>query len=766
MEGTRPVVHFHMAYGSVALEPGIALERAYDELALIAALQGLVNRAGPRLYLRGVAGQGEPDLDGFWWKRLAELGWEVAQAPVEDIDRLEDLLARFGDAARGLVVWDPRVPATQAVAATVAGVEDLLPVARRPAPSLYADLAASGWSERVRLDAPDGGILFTGSGCVPGTDVPSTGSAKCDAYLWAKAHYLDRGRCSPLHLAYYIDAHWLQRPAAGGAFWNNTLVNHDYFVGQRAFFCDLDPWEDEAPVDDPGQVPGTDGRTLRAILRSAQGRSGDRMLRVGGFPPWAFKYTNHGVAGGSHDPVPTEWHFVRVVSEYNGYIEADALGMSAQANASFTRHLPLAEVHAQRPAPRAADLSAAGWCDATGSVAPRRFFAFYVGDFDAPSWLYQALPKLWNDPDRGRVPLSWAVNPNLSDRMAPALAWMRATATPADSFVAGDSGAGYVNPGALEPPRGSGLPSGVATWARYCTERYRQWDLRATGFVLEGFSPRMGPDGVRAYAAFSPGGIVGQGMPAVGRAGSVPVADLASHGVGHPGVAVTAAVEAVKGLFAPLRGPQFAVGRAILMPPSWYRAVSEALESEGIVVVDLVTLLALIGVFSRVPPADPARLTASAGAVDPQGLRPVPFRDGRFHLRATDGRTCLVLQPAGGNAVSHLYLLVEGRDMLAPPPDRLTLEVLYREPSGRSAPETELRCSYASTAGPYTPARLASRWQEEGWLWLRFDLDGATLWPAQNGGSHLRLTGPAGAAIAEARLLGLGREAGAACAGG
>ena len=68
MEGARPVVHFHLPYGSVALEPGVALERAYDELALIAALQGLVNRAGPRLYLRGVAGQGEPDLDGFWWE--------------------------------------------------------------------------------------------------------------------------------------------------------------------------------------------------------------------------------------------------------------------------------------------------------------------------------------------------------------------------------------------------------------------------------------------------------------------------------------------------------------------------------------------------------------------------------------------------------------------------------------------------------------------------------------------------------------------------
>ncbi len=757
----NPVVHFRMPYGAVRLEPGPALERAYDELALVSALQGIANRSAPRLYLCGVAGGGEADLDAFWWERLAELGWEVAQAPVDEVTRLPDLLERFGGLARGLVVWDPRVPATQAVAATVAGVEDLLPVARRPAPSLYADLVAAGWCERVRLDAPDGGVLFTGSGRIPGTDLPSSGSAKCDAYLWTKAHYLDRGRCSPVQLAYYIDAYWLKRPGVGGSFWNNTLVNSDYFIGERAFFCDLDPWEDESPIDDPDQVPGTDGRTLRAILRSAQGRAGGRMLRVGGFPPWAFKYTTHGVAGGKHDPVPTEWHFVHVVSEYDGYIEADALGMSAQANASFTRHLPLPPTHPQRPAPRLADLAEAGWCDAEGRVAPQRFFAFYVGDFDAPSWLYQALPRLWNDPDRGRVPLSWAVNPNLAERMAPALAWMRATASGADSFVAGDSGAGYVNPGALQAPRGSGLPSGMAEWARHCSEAYRRWDLRVTGFVLEGFAPRMGAEGIRAYTGFSPGGIVGQGLPAIGRAGGVPVADLASHGVGHPGVEPGAAVDAVRRLFAPLRGPQFAAGRAILMPPSWYRSVAQALEAEGITVVDLVTLLALIGEFCRRPPADPACLSAAGGAVDAGGLRPVPHGDGRFRLEDAAGRTCLVLEPQRAGITGHLYLLVEGWDMLADPPRGLTLEVVYREPAGAASGGSGLQCTYPTASAAYTPARVAASHTEDGWRRMSFVLEAATLWPAQNGGAHLRLSGPAGTAVAEVRLRGLEAHGGA-----
>jgi len=65
------------------------------------------------------------------------------------------------------------------------------------------------------------------------------------------------------------------------------------------------------------------------------------MIKVGGFTPWAFKYTDHPGAGGKHEGVATEWEFARLISQFNGYMEADAIGYSSIANASFCTHYPL-----------------------------------------------------------------------------------------------------------------------------------------------------------------------------------------------------------------------------------------------------------------------------------------------------------------------------------------------------------------------------------------------------------------------------------------
>ena len=58
------------------------------------------------------------------------------------------------------------------------------------------------------------------------------------------------------------------------------------------------------------------------------------MIHVGGFLPWDKKYTNVGPSGGKHDPVLGEWHYAEILSCYNAYMDADALGYSSMANAS------------------------------------------------------------------------------------------------------------------------------------------------------------------------------------------------------------------------------------------------------------------------------------------------------------------------------------------------------------------------------------------------------------------------------------------------
>ena len=91
------------------------------------------------------------------------------------------------------------------------------------------------------------------------------------------------------------------------------------------------------------------------------------MIHVGGFVPWAYKYTNHGAAGGSHAPVPSEWEYGKVISAYNGFMDADAIGYGAMANASFFAHYPLEEKYPQ-PWVTREDLIERGYLTGDGKV--------------------------------------------------------------------------------------------------------------------------------------------------------------------------------------------------------------------------------------------------------------------------------------------------------------------------------------------------------------------------------------------------------------
>ena len=162
--------------------------------------------------------------------------------------------------------------------------------------------------------------------------------------------YIDSGKCDARFAAYYIDAFWLKSP--NRVRWDlHTLSNHDYFIARRGFFFDLATWGDETPVDDPGQSLGLDRQTFLQMLAALNRKAPKSMIKVGGFTPWAFKYTDYHGAGGKHGGVETEWEFARVISQFNGYMEADAIGLSAMANASFCTHYPLKERY-QQPNPK------------------------------------------------------------------------------------------------------------------------------------------------------------------------------------------------------------------------------------------------------------------------------------------------------------------------------------------------------------------------------------------------------------------------------
>ncbi len=575
-------------------EAGPAAE-VWDTMHALAAVQGVVNRKSPQLYVIFCADFGV-ETDQFWldWLR-GEDGW-LKNSEVVTLTSPEAVLRTFSQHFKGLVVYDPNVPATSCVASTAAGCDDLLPVRfSHETNSLFALLTGKlGLPVRLWLVNPDGTAKFTGKGLIPELNEPTSGSAKNDVYRWAIRRYIDSGKCDARYAAYYIDAFWLK--CAQPLRWDlHTLSNHDYFIARRAFFFDLATWGDETPVDDPHQATGLDRQTFLQVLAALNRRVPKSMIKVGGFTPWAFKYTDHPGAGGKHGGVATEWEFARVISQFNGYMEADAIGASSIANASFCTHYPLKPRYPQpNPKPTLRDWQKAGHLTARNKVAAKLYVGYYVGDYDSPAWLYKAVAAFFADPQRGRVPMGWSFDPNLADRAPQALVYAYRHATTNDFFIAGDSGAGYLNPRALTVRPDSNLPSGLKLWTDHCARYYRQWGMSITGFMLDGDAGASTGEEFAAYQRFSPDGCgnhfdltprVISGVPTIREWDMPDSAEATAKYMAGRAAAAT-------------NGPAFLWARTILKSPGWHAEVSRILREKHpeapVVIVDPYTFFGLI----------------------------------------------------------------------------------------------------------------------------------------------------------------------------
>ena len=384
------------------------------------------------------------------------------------------------------------------------------------------------------------------------------------------------GRMDGRYAGFYQDQFWREKPLNAPTN-HHTLTNHDFFISRGAFFFDLSPWPDEA-TDDPGQPIGTDYRTLCEMLQQAHDlRRGTVPCYIGGFPAWAYKYTKR--VGGKHEDVQTEWQFAELISRYMAFKDADAIGYGALANASFWQHFPLQETYPQKWVTRQ-ELKDKGYLTADGKVdRSKRYVLLYVGDYDAASWVSQTSPTIWDDPQRGKVPMMWSISPILARRSPQALHYMWKSATPNDYFASGDNGAGYLNPGALEEPRDySHLPSGVAQWAAHCKPWYKQWDITVTGFVIDGNAKGMSREGFKAYASFSPNGVVPQrtlGNAYISQVDGMPILRAGgSAGAEQPTEAASVIRETVKGH----TNMPFYWFRAVLKTPTWYVTTYENLK--------------------------------------------------------------------------------------------------------------------------------------------------------------------------------------------
>jgi hypothetical protein len=473
-------------------------------LIFLTTLQGIVNRQRPRLYLNHDAQRLDtPGVDAFWLEKYQEAGqpygW-LAQTRIIELTSFAEVLNMFAGEARGIVLWDPAVPATLNVATTIAGVEDLVVV--RAGSAIMPEVI-----RRLEIKKSLTGLFQPGAATLPGSTTPSTGSTKTDAYVWAKENYLDTHRANPFFLAYLLDGwpavRYAQNQMSRGGVY---ALERDYVVQQRGFAFDLSPWPDELPNDDPAQPLGADAAALGTIVKAAEMQAGGGLIKVWGYIPWYEKYSS--LVGGQHHPSGGEWESTWLFSRHGGYLQGgggDVFGV-AMANVSVHKFGP---APALRPAPQPpgeADLIAHGYLTPQGRVAPNRtFILFYAGDYDLvhPVQVLMAnyASRPWLDTRRGQIPLAWGFNPGMIEDIPGIMTYLYATRSDQDYFVASNSGAGYLNPDALSELT-------LLRWLWRTGWYYYDYGYDVQGFLLNGNGAHLSQRRLDAFTFLTPVGIL------------------------------------------------------------------------------------------------------------------------------------------------------------------------------------------------------------------------------------------------------------------
>ncbi|MGN1100382.1 MAG: hypothetical protein ACI4S9_08540 [Christensenellales bacterium] len=484
----------------------------YDLCSVIFTIQGLLNRTGEHLFIRFLQPSSyHENTDDYWFEELTKEGGEWETKTVIELNSFKEIMDLFGFVTEGLAVWDDSVPATYNVAMTACGVENLIPVRYDSNPNSFMNLLIEEYGMEVKLDLYG---KFTGRGRIYGTDRASTGSAKCDAYIFAKERYLDTGLTNPTLMAYHLDAYsfdFMWKKGEQVVMYDDIqqvfLPNKDYYVMNKAFFFDLNVYENTIPLDDPNQKPGTDYYTLLEILESQNRNAGDSMIAIGGFIAWYVpKYTDaYAVDTSMPGAVAAEWRSIDVFGWYNCYYHADAYGTTGAgplANASMYCQIPQLESYTQ-PGDKTVQYSSE-----YAELENVNYVLFYMGDYDSAAWANTAMINTYfNDPNRGALPLAWPIITNLADRVPHVINRMYQEATSNDYFVGGDNGFGYIHPSSfVDPNRPEGLNGNLDTFYEKTLYEWTKFDIDLMGFFIS--TTYATQDVLNVMAKLAPYGVV------------------------------------------------------------------------------------------------------------------------------------------------------------------------------------------------------------------------------------------------------------------
>jgi len=176
----------------------------FEHVHTVAAFSGIVNRDTSVLFtpllVAGGAVDGGSNADDIWREYLTAPGEWLAKTRWSNISSLSGLVETLGAPLKGVVLYDPSVPATSNLASTAAGCEDLLPIAYQPNinGSVYQELITNPKGPRMK-------VVLNLVGLFKATP---EASAKIAAYRWARARWLSPGvthPANPAKIGYYVD---------------------------------------------------------------------------------------------------------------------------------------------------------------------------------------------------------------------------------------------------------------------------------------------------------------------------------------------------------------------------------------------------------------------------------------------------------------------------------------------------------------------------------------------------------------------------------
>jgi hypothetical protein len=318
-----------------------------DDALMLSTLEGVVNRALPRVYVLQF-GDETPASSDRW---LNELGVPY------DVMTESAVVTKYRAELAGVIEYDPNVPDTVNVASAMAGVQGAV---------------VAGPQLAATLNTQDGLPILANL-------ADQHFASGHDAYAWALGNVWPQ------------TTHRMLTAVAG----TPSSLLRDYAVANQAMTVWLDP------------TNPADASLLDQYLNGMPADS-----------PYLGWFPNGGNGGETAGVAQLSRHAVYTVA-------ADL----------FANMTVFSGVAAPTSPPPGAPVP---------PLQGRIYVTFTITDGDNMQYAQHFMRSMWDDPNRGAVPLNWSTQPLLADAAPSILHHYQATASPNDWLTSGPSGAGYM----------------------------------------------------------------------------------------------------------------------------------------------------------------------------------------------------------------------------------------------------------------------------------------------------------------------------------